>query len=578
MLIVVTTVSLLVHIYSIGYMSHDHHKQRFFSYLSLFTFFMLVLVTGTNMLQTFVGWEGVGLCSYLLIGFWFHKKSANDAAIKAFIANRVGDLAFIIGMCGVYHLFGSLDYSVIFLNVDKVLDQKIIFCSFECSYITFICIALFIGCMGKSAQIGLHIWLPDAMEGPTPVSALIHAATMVTAGVFLVAKCSHLYEYSGVARNLIMIIGAITAVFGASIAVVQTDIKKIIAYSTCSQLGYMFFACGASMYTAGIFHLATHAFFKALLFLSAGSVIHAMSDEQNIFKMGGLMKKIPFTFACFIIGSVAIAGLPPLSGFYSKDAILESAFAHGGFIGQFSYYAGIVAAFMTSFYSWRLISLVFHGKSRASNYDFEHAHESPSIMLLPLCILAIGSTFAGYLGSTFLHILDPNSTFWSGAILVLEHNNIYESMHHVPTYAKIMPLALSAFAIGLAYLLYLKYDFILTVISKTFKKAKTILEQKYYFDQLYNVIFIRPTLRISTFCVQVFDKRVIDLYIPTLCVKIACVISKLSSKIHSGKITLYIFTIFAFIILIFYYILLSSIHDINGFSFNHFALWIKKLF
>ncbi|MFZ9470461.1 MAG: NADH-quinone oxidoreductase subunit L, partial [Rickettsiales bacterium] len=377
MFVVVTFVSSLVHLYSIGYMHEDKSIARFMSYLSLFTFFMLALVSSANFVQLFFGWEGVGVASYLLIGFWFKKDSANRASMKAFIANRVGDLGLILAIALIYLNFGSLNYNDVFYNICNHSGDRFYMLGTEFLTIDTICILLFIGAMGKSAQIGLHVWLADAMEGPTPVSALIHAATMVTAGVFLVARCSPLFELSPIALDLVVIVGATTAIFSASIALTQNDIKRIIAYSTCSQLGYMFFACGVSAYSGAIFHLATHAFFKALLFLSAGSVIHAMHHEQDIQKMGGLWKKIPFTYAMMWIGSLALAGFPPFAGYYSKDVILETAYIAHSPLGNFAYAVGIITAFLTTFYSWRLIFLTFHGKTRADNHTYSHAHESP---------------------------------------------------------------------------------------------------------------------------------------------------------------------------------------------------------
>ena len=359
MLVVVTLVSALVHVYSLGYMSHDPHKPRFMSYLSLFTFSMLCLVVSDNFLQLFFGWEGVGLCSYLLIGFWFKRETANNAAIKAFIVNRIGDFGLAIGIFLIFYFFGSINFNEVFSSVEDLADKKINFIVGEFNLITLICIFLFIGAMGKSAQFFLHTWLPDAMEGPTPVSALIHAATMVTAGVFLVVRCSPLYEFSETALSIITVIGMVTAIFAASVALVQNDIKKIIAYSTCSQLGYMFFAAGVGAYHVAIFHLFTHAFFKALLFLGAGSVIHALNDEQDITKMGGIWKKIPWTMSLMLIGTLALTGFPFLSGFYSKEAIIEFAFFKNTLLGNYAVSIGILTAFLTSIYSWRLFFITF---------------------------------------------------------------------------------------------------------------------------------------------------------------------------------------------------------------------------
>ena len=437
MLVVVTNVSALVHLYSIGYMAHDPHKQRFMSYLSAFTFFMLMLVTSDNLLQLFFGWEGVGLCSYLLIGFWFHKKSACHAAIKAFVVNRVGDLAFLLGIFTTYIIFDSIEFSSIFAKAAQLSSTNINIFSVDYNAIDVICILLFIGSMGKSAQIGLHVWLPDAMEGPTPVSALIHAATMVTAGVFLVARFSPLYELSEVARYMVTIVGAVTCLFAATIAITQDDIKKIIAYSTCSQLGYMFFACGVSAYDAAIFHLMTHACFKALLFLSAGSVIHAMSDEQNIQKMGALWKKIPVTYSMFWVGSLALAGIFPFAGFYSKDAILEAAYVSGSKIGIFAFWMGLAAAFLTALYSFRLIIRVFHGDFRGSEHAKEHLHESSLFMLVPLLILAVGALLSGFSFEHLGILISSENGFWHSAIK--QNPSTSEKIHILDASVKLSP-------------------------------------------------------------------------------------------------------------------------------------------
>ena len=393
MLVVVTLVSALVHIYSIGYMSHDPHKPRFMAYLSLFTFSMLTLVTSDNFLQLFFGWEGVGLCSYFLIGFWFKKDSANAAAIKAFVVNRVGDFGFALGIFLIFYLFGTVNYAEVFNQIPQIAEKKLLFLGMNFGAIDLICILLFIGAMGKSAQIFLHTWLPDAMEGPTPVSALIHAATMVTAGVFLIVRCSPIFEYSPLTLNIITIVGMTTAFFAATVAMVQADIKKIIAYSTCSQLGYMFFAAGVGAYNVAMFHLFTHAFFKALLFLGSGSVIHSFKDEQDINQMGGVYKKLPYTYTFMIIGTLALTGFPFLSGFYSKDAIIEFAYLRGNTVGYYAAGVGILTALLTSIYSWRLIFKTFHGNYNNKKSKIEEIHESPMVMLIPLFVLAVGAIF-----------------------------------------------------------------------------------------------------------------------------------------------------------------------------------------
>src|SRR5690348_13381112 len=381
MVAVVTVVSTMVHVYSVGYMAHDHSIPRFMSYLSIFTFFMLMLVTADNFVQLFFGWEGVGLASYLLIGFWYDRPSANAAAIKAFVVNRVGDFGFALGIFAVFYLFGSLQFDTVFAAAPEVAKGSLNFLGHPFPALTVTCLLLFVGAMGKSAQLGLHTWLPDAMEGPTPVSALIHAATMVTAGVFMVARLSPLFEYAPVALAVVCVIGGTTAIFAASVGMAQNDIKRVIAYSTCSQLGYMFFAAGVSAYSAAIFHLMTHAFFKALLFLGAGSVIHALSGEQDMRKMGGIWRLVPITYALMWIGSLALAGIPPFAGYFSKDVILEAAWASGSGVGLYAFWLGIFAAFLTAFYSWRLIFLTFHGRPRASDEAMHHVHESPQVMI-----------------------------------------------------------------------------------------------------------------------------------------------------------------------------------------------------
>lgn len=510
MLVVVTVVSALVHIYSVGYMSHDQHQPRFMSYLSLFTFCMLMLVTSDNFIQLFFGWEGVGVCSYLLIGFWYHKKSASDAAMKAFLVNRVGDIGLALGIFLIYLNFSSVEFDVVFSNVANQLGKKIYFLGFEVELVTMMCLLLFMGSMGKSAQLGLHTWLPDAMEGPTPVSALIHAATMVTAGVFLVARCSPMFEYSATALTFVTVVGATTCLFAASIALVQNDIKRIIAYSTCSQLGYMFFACGVSAYSAGIFHLMTHGFFKALLFLGAGSVIHAMSDEQDIRKMGGIWKMIPFTYAMMWIGSLALAGVFPFAGFYSKDIILESAYASGTFVGMSAYWMGILAAIFTAFYSWRLLILVFHGKPNASKEVMSHVHESPKVMTIPLFILSIGALFAGFTGAKVYGMVDADGLFWGSSMFVLDANNPLEAVHHSPAWVVLMPTFAGIFGIGLAYIFYMLRPELPAKLFEKFKLVHRVLLNKYFVDELYDALFIRSAKRLGGFLWKSTDAIFID--------------------------------------------------------------------
>ncbi len=525
MMCVVNIVSACVHIYSVGYMSHDKSKGRFMAYLSLFTFAMLMLVTSDNLLQLFFGWEGVGVASYLLIGFWNHKHSANAAAQKAFIVNRVGDFGLALGIMAIFVVFGSIEFSEIFDNPAQYADITMAFLGFELHALTVICLLLFMGAVGKSAQLGLHTWLPDAMEGPTPVSALIHAATMVTAGVFLVARFSPIFEYAPLALMVVAVLGATTAFVAATIALTQFDIKRVIAYSTMSQLGYMFFALGVSAYGAAIFHLMTHAFFKALLFLGAGSVIHAMSNEQDMRNMGGLWKKIPITYVLMLIGSLALVGIWPFAGYFSKDIVLEAAWADNTWFGHYAYWMGIAAAFMTAFYSWRLIIMTFHGKSRASEKILSHVHESPSIMILPLVVLAIGSIFAGsvfyggFVGSAYDKHASASSYsnimpaagggassethganawskeyFWHDSIKVLPANDTVEAAHYVPFWVKKMPLVVGILGILLAYFVYMFRAGISTNIARIFKPLYVLFFNKWFFDPLYNVIFVRPAI------------------------------------------------------------------------------------
>jgi len=545
MLFVVMLVSTLVHIYSIGYMGHDPHQARFFSYLSLFTFAMLMLVTSNNFLQLFFGWEGVGLCSYLLIGFWFKKQSANAAAIKAFLVNRIGDLGLILGICAIYYSTGSLDYDVVFNSAPSILNLDIKFLTYKVPYIEITCFLLFIGAMGKSAQIGLHTWLADAMEGPTPVSALIHAATMVTAGVFLVARCSPLFEYAPVALNFVIIVGALTSIFAAFIAISQNDIKKIIAYSTCSQLGYMFFACGVSAYSAGMFHLVTHAFFKALLFLGAGSIIHALSDEQDIRKMGGLAKILPYTCVAMWIGSLALAGLPPFAGFFSKDIILEAAWGHHSSYGYIAFYLGLLAAFLTAFYSWKILFMVFHGKARS---DISKAHESPLYILIPLFILSVGAVISGWIGYV---MVDTHHDFWNGAILILDNHKALINAHHVPFLVKISPIIVALLGIFLAWLFYIKNHSLSFFFSKNFSFLYRLSKNKFWFDEMYELFLCKPLKTIGYFLWNKGDIGVIDKFGPD---GITYICRQLASKLksfQSGYVYHYAFTMFFGLIALF---------------------------
>jgi NADH-quinone oxidoreductase subunit L len=506
MLVVVTTVSSLVHLYSIGYMSHDEHKARFFAYLSLFTFAMLMLVTSDNLLQMFFGWEGVGVASYLLIGFWFQKPSANAAAIKAFVVNRVGDFGFALGIFGVFVMFNTIDLQTIFANAASAKGKEIVFLGGHFDALTCICLLLFMGAMGKSAQFLLHTWLPDAMEGPTPVSALIHAATMVTAGVFMVARLSPLFDNAPYALAVVTFFGATTAFFAATVGLVQNDIKRVIAYSTCSQLGYMFAALGVGAYSAGVFHLFTHAFFKALLFLCAGSVIHAVSGEQDMRKMGGLKDKIPLTYWMMILGTLAITGvgipLSPLgfAGFNSKDAIIESTFVGQNFFAPYAFMMLVIAALFTSFYSWRLIFMTFFNAPRASKDVMDHVHESPLVMTIPLMVLAVGAVLAGMVfSSLFLgygheaeHIVEHWSEFWKGALFVNGDNHILTEAHHVPVLVSFSPFIAMIAGFCVAYWFYIASPDMPARLAASMPGLYQFLLNKWYFDELYDALFVRP--------------------------------------------------------------------------------------
>ena len=439
----VTLISTLVHLYSTSYMSHDPHQPRFMAYLSLFTFFMLMLITADNFIQLFLGWEGVGLCSYLLINFWFTRLQANKAAIKAMVINRVGDVGLALGVFSIFVVFKTCDYSVVFSLVPHVSDVTYSFLGFQVDALSTIGLLLFVGAVGKSAQIGLHTWLPDAMEGPTPVSALIHAATMVTAGVYLIIRCSPLYEYSGFALTIITIFGALTAFIAGTIGLVQNDLKKVIAYSTCSQLGYMVFACGLSNYSVSMFHLINHAYFKALLFLSAGSVIHALNDEQDMRRMGGLLQVLPYTYVMILIGSLALMGFPFLTGFYSKDVILEIAYAKYSLHGTFAHWLGVLSAGITAFYSFRLIYLTFISNPNGYKNAMQNAHDAPLPMAIPLFILCIGSIFVGYLTKDLF--IGLGTPFWNNAIFIAPENLTMIDAEFIPTYIKWLPVIVSLF-------------------------------------------------------------------------------------------------------------------------------------
>ena len=544
MFIVVTTVSACVHLYSIGYMEEDPSKIRFMGYLSLFTFFMLVLVSSNNLLQMFFGWEGVGLASYLLIGFWHHKDSANKAAIKAFVVNRVGDFGYAIGIAGIFYIFGTISFDSIFSQVDQFSEHQMQFLSFSFPTLDFLCFLLFIGAMGKSAQLGLHTWLPDAMEGPTPVSALIHAATMVTAGVFLVARMSPLYEFATFTNLFITFIGAATAIFAASIALTQNDIKRVIAYSTCSQLGYMFFAAGVGAYNASIFHLTTHAFFKALLFLSAGSVIHAMHHEQDMRKMGGLFKKIPFTATMMWIGSLAIIGFPYLSGYYSKESILENAFYASNGIAYFAYLVGILTALLTAFYSWRLLFLTFHGENRSNNKTYDHAHESPLVMTAPLFILAIGSIFSGIFFADYF-IGYYKKEFWDNAILLTESSHKY-----LPLTQSLISKSAVAIGILVCVLIYSNNLNRAKNLSYNLDPLYSLSKNKWYVDELYHKVFVLTFFKLANFFWKRGDEKTIDGLGPN---GVSWIISKSSSYVslfQSGYLFHYAFAMLGGLVII----------------------------
>jgi NADH-quinone oxidoreductase subunit L len=615
MMCVINIVSACVHVYSVGYMSHDEHRGRFMAYLSLFTFAMLMLVTSDNLLQLFFGWEGVGLASYLLIGFWNSKPSANAAAQKAFVVNRVGDFGLALGLMATFLVFGSVEFSSIFANVQEYAQTYTNFLGYQVHALTLICLLLFVGAVGKSAQLGLHTWLPDAMEGPTPVSALIHAATMVTAGVFLVARMSPLFEYAPDALKVVTVLGACTAFVAATIGMTQFDIKRVIAYSTMSQLGYMFFALGVSAYGAAMFHLVTHAFFKALLFLGAGSVIHAMDGEQDMRKMGGIWKKIPATYVLMWIGSLALAGIFPFAGYYSKDIILESDWASGSAVGHFAYWMGIAAAVMTAFYSWRLIIMTFHGEPRyeqgghaGHDHHHDHAHhddhahghgghgphvhESPPVMLVPLCVLALGAVFAGgMLNQYFVGAEEgpavhgaahgsaqgaehaeakaesqpavkdeaastqvahdeaqaedeeePNRhTFWAEAISVMPEHDSIEGAHHVPLWVKYMPLVAGAFGIAMAYLAYMFRPGIPAMVKKMFAPLYVLFYNKWFFDEIYEAVFVRNALRLGRGFWRVGDQNTIDRLGPDGSARAVKAAAGLLSRFQSGYVYQYAF-------------------------------------
>nr|YP_009707695.1 NADH dehydrogenase subunit 5 [Phytophthora sansomeana]QES94833.1 NADH dehydrogenase subunit 5 [Phytophthora sansomeana] len=512
MLVVVTSISTLVHLYSSQYMAHDPHLSRFMSYLSLFTFFMIILVTGDNFMQMFVGWEGVGFCSYLLINFWFTRLQANKAAIKAMLVNRISDLILLLGVLTIFYNIRTIEYFSTFAAISLVKDFKFIFFNYLLSIVDVACILIFIGAMGKSAQIFLHLWLPDAMEGPTPVSALIHAATMVTAGVYLTARCSPMFEYSMFSLKVITIIGASTAFFASTVGLVQNDFKKIVAYSTCSQLGYMFFACGLSNYPLAIFHLSNHAYFKALLFLCSGAVIHAMGDEQDIRKMGGLRRILPFTYIMFLIGSLSLMGFPFLTGFYSKDLILEVAFASFSETGHFAYWLGTIGAFFTAFYSTRLLFFAFLSETNAYKNIIKNAHDVPLEMGIPLGLLAFGSIFIGYISKDMFVGLGSN--FWNNSIYINPLNNQMIDAEFLPTFFKLLPVILSFCGLfGAFYLYFFKFKFLYNLkISEYGLYFYNFLNRKWYFDKIYYEFINQYILKIGyNVTYKMIDKGLIEM-------------------------------------------------------------------
>ncbi len=540
MVAMVTVVATLIHIYSVGYMSHEHGPtSRFFAYLSMFSFAMLMLVSSDNLIQLFFGWEGVGLASYLLIGYWYDRPSAQAAANKAFVVNRIADLFFMVGIALTFVQFGTVSYDNIFALVPA--HQQAVYHLFGTDMAAYevIAVLLFIGAMGKSAQIFFHTWLPDAMEGPTPVSALIHAATMVTAGVFLLARMSPLMEAAPVAKDLVVIIGATTCFFAATVGLVQPDIKRTIAYSTCSQLGYMFMACGVGVYQAGMFHLTTHAFFKALLFLAAGSAIHALRGEQDMFRMGGLGRKLPVTCAVMWIGSLALAGIPPFAGWWSKDAIIEATWAAHSGVGFYGWLLGSVTAFLTALYSWRLLFLVFHGAPRVPRLHQE-AHESPLVMLLPLVVLAAGAAFGGWvLAPWFIGV--HQSVFWNGAIFNGPGSGVMTAMEQVPLAISLVPTIAALLGVAAAFFAYRLRPALPAQLAQRFQGLYLFLLHKWYFDELYDRILVRPYRVLARTLWHVGDETIIE-GVPAGMARLTAGGSAQAVRIQTGSIAVYAFT------------------------------------
>ncbi|MGH6896649.1 MAG: NADH-quinone oxidoreductase subunit L [Geminicoccaceae bacterium] len=540
MFFVVSFVSFLIHVYSLGYMegAHDPHIPRFMCYISMFTFFMLMLVSSDSLVQLFFGWEGVGLASYLLIGFWYTRPAANAAAIKAFVVNRVGDFGFMLGIGAAYLVFDSVQFDVIFANAERLKDAEIVVFGHTFHALSVVAFLLFVGAMGKSAQLGLHTWLPDAMEGPTPISALIHAATMVTAGVFLVARMSPVFDYAPDVLAFVAFIGGSTAFFAATIAVVQTDIKKVVAYSTCSQLGYMFAACGVSAYAAGIFHLSTHAFFKSLLFLACGSVITAVHEEQDMRRLGGLWRKLPITYAVMWIGALALGAIPFFAGYYSKDFILAATWASKGGFAHYAYWAGTLGAGLTTLYIFRLIFLTFHGQFRGSDEVFASVHESPPVMTVPLLVLAFGAAFGGMIGTV---LIEPSGAIWAGSILVLPANNVLEAAHHIPALAHFLPLILALIGGAIAFVMYILRPEWPARVAAQARPIHTFLVHKWYFDELYDLLFVRSAKWVGYHLWRGGDGFVIDGFGPDGVAAATVDIARRATRLQTGYLYHYAF-------------------------------------
>lgn len=537
MLVVITSISSLVHIYSVGYMSQDPHLPRFMCYLSIFTFFMLMLVTADNFIQMFFGWEGVGLASYLLINFWFTRLQASKASIKAMLVNRVGDFGLALGIMGIFSIFKTVDFATVFACAPSLAETSFIFCNLELDALTCICILLFVGAVGKSAQLGLHTWLPDAMEGPTPVSALIHAATMVTAGVFMIARCSPLFEYAPKALMVVAFLGAMTCFFAATTGLVQNDLKRVIAYSTASQLGYMVFVCGLSHYSVGVFHLMNHAFFKALLFLSAGSVIHALADEQDMRKMGGIVQLLPFTYAMMCIGSLALVGFPFLTGFYSKDVILEVAYARYTLSGNFAYVLGSLCVLFTSYYSFRLLFLTFLAPTATFKSSLKTIHDAPLIMAIPLMILALGSIFVGYCARDFM--IGLGTPFWSNALFVLPKNTVLLESEFIPQAQKFLPLGATILGVFLAYVFNMSSSFLSYQLKMTLlgKQVYTFLNKRWFFDKVYNDFLSEKAMKFGyTVSFKTLDKGTFELLGPSGIAQSFANMTTYVSRLQSGLI------------------------------------------